>query len=90
MERLLFGIPGTGSSTNLKLMVWGTLMFHGTGILAFVESNMNFQKYISVLDEHLWPVIVKYFGKKPWYIMVDRCPVHRSRETEDLKLRNKS
>lgn len=54
---------GQGAAKSLKLMAWGTVTFHRTGILAFVESNMNFQKYISVLDEHLWPVIVKHFGK---------------------------
>lgn len=79
---------GQGASQSLKLMVWGTITFRG--ILAFVESNMNFQKYISVLDEHIWPVIVKEIRKKkPWHFMVDKYPVHRSRETEDSKLRNK-
>lgn len=53
---------GQGASQSLKLMVWGTITFRG--ILAFVESNMNFQKYISVLDEHIWPVIVKEIRKK--------------------------
>lgn len=82
------GYLGQGPSRCLKLMVWGTITYHGAGILAFVDGNMNSQKYISVLDEHLWPVIVKYFANSPWHFMDDNCPVHRSRETEDWKHRN--
>lgn len=82
------GYLGQGPTRSLKLMVWGTITYHGSGILAFVDGNMNSQKYINVLDEHLWPVIVKYFGNSPWHFMDDNCPVHRSRETENWKRRN--
>jgi transposase len=63
-------------------MVWGTITYHVSGILAFVDGNMNSQKYINVSHEDLWPVIVKYFGNSPWHFMDDNCPVHRSQETE--------
>lgn len=31
---------------------------------------------------------MKYFGNSPWHFMDDNCPFHRSKETEDWKLRN--
>lgn len=35
---------GQGPARSLKLMVWRTITYQGTGILAFVEGNMNSQK----------------------------------------------
>ena len=36
-------------------MFWGTITYEETGIVAFVDGNMNSQKYISILDKYLWP-----------------------------------
>ncbi|PJE77746.1 hypothetical protein CI610_03324 [invertebrate metagenome] len=46
-----------------------------------VEGNINSEKYINVLDTHLWPVVAKMFGNSYWILQEDNCPVHVSRQT---------
>ena len=75
------GYLSQGPSQTLKLMVWGTITYYGTGILTFVDGNMDSAKYINVLDNYLWPVVLKYFPQGRWYFMDDNCPIHRSRAT---------
>jgi uncharacterized protein YuzB (UPF0349 family) len=49
-------------SSNIKIMVWGCLTYYGVGTLAFIDGNMNSQKYIQTLDDNIWPVVTKHFG----------------------------
>ena len=76
------------SSSNIKIMVWGCLTYYGVGTLAFIDGNMNSQKYIQTLDDNIWPVVTKHFGNNTWYFQDDNAPCHRSRESEDWKHRN--
>lgn len=55
---------------TLKLMVWGCVTYFGMGTVAFINGNMNFEKYITTLDNYLWPAvtnimlsIVRYFKR---------------------------
>lgn len=82
------GYLNQGPTRSLKLMVWGTITYFGRGLLAFVDGNMNSEKYIKTLDDFLWPVIIKHFPNNDFQFMDDNCPVHRSRETEAWKQRN--
>jgi hypothetical protein len=43
-------------------MFWGCISYYGVGILTPVEGNMNTEKYISVLDDNVWPVIARHFS----------------------------
>ena len=52
-------------------MVWGCMCFNGVGTLTRVEGNINAEKYINMIDNNLWPVIVHYFPD-------DNAPVHRA------------
>ena len=52
------GYLSQGPSQTLKLMVWGTITYYGTGILTFVDGNMDRTKYINILDNYLWPVVL--------------------------------
>jgi transposase len=64
------------------------LTYYGVGTLAFIDGNMNSQKYIQTLDINIWPVVTKHFGSNTWYFQDDNAPCHRSRESEDWKHRN--
>ena len=79
------GYLSQGPSQTLKLMVCGTITYYGTGILTFVDGNMDSAKYINILDNYLWPVVLKYFPQGRWYFMDDNCPIYRSRVTEEFK-----
>ena len=45
-----------------SVMFWGCILYYGVGTLTPVEGNMNTEKYISVLDDNLWPVIARHFS----------------------------
>jgi hypothetical protein len=47
-----------------SVMFWGCISYHGVGTLTPVEGNMNTEKYISVLDDNLWPVIARHFSNR--------------------------
>lgn len=52
----------------------------GVGMLAFIDGNLNSQKYIKTLDHYLWPTIVKRFSNNNWIFQEDNVPAHKSWE----------
>lgn len=58
-------------------MIWGCITYHGIGTICVVDGNINAEKYISVLDENLWPVILHFQD--------DNAPVHRARVVQDFR-----
>lgn len=74
--------------SGISAMFWGCLSFNGVGTLTEVEGNINSEKYISVLDDNLWPLVAKEFPASPWILQEDNCPVHQSRQTVEWKTRN--
>jgi hypothetical protein len=69
-------------------MVWGCITFYGVGKLVFVDGNMNSEKYIEVLDDNLWVVVMKHFANKPYLFQDDNAPCHASHATKAWKDRN--
>ena len=70
------------------VMIWGYLSFSGIGTLTDVKGNINFQIYIDVLENNLWPVIARYFADTGYVFQDDNAPVHRARITENYKQEN--
>ena len=73
---------------TIKIMVWGCVSYFGTGDLVFVDGNMNSQKYIQVLDNHLKPSADRLFGQYRWVLQEDNASIHKSRLTEEYKIKN--
>ena len=44
-------------SSRQHLMVWGCICSDGQGALAFVNGNINSDKYVSILQENLLPLL---------------------------------
>lgn len=44
-----------------------------------VNGNINSEKYIDILENNLWPVIVRHFPHGNYVFQDDNAPVHRSR-----------
>jgi transposase len=82
------GYVAEAPTTTLKIMVWGCLTYHGVGTLCMVTGNMNSEKYIETLDNNLWQVVTKHFGREPFIFQDDNAPCHRSRVVEEWKRRN--
>jgi len=70
-------------------MFWGCISYFGVGTLAPVDKHIDSQKYeyIDILDENLWPVLCKYFGRKRWF-QNDNASVHRYLLTRQQKTEN--
>ena len=49
---------------KFSVMVWGCICYNGIGTLTKVEGNINADKYISILENNIWPVIVKTLSRK--------------------------
>jgi hypothetical protein len=48
------------------LHIWGCITWYGVGTLCKVDGNINAVKYHDILDNHLWPVLVRHFADKPY------------------------
>ena len=73
----------TVSSLTVSNPIWGCITFNGVGTLCRVDGNINSQKYINILEDNLWPVVVRHFPGNDYLFMDDNAPVHRSQATKD-------
>jgi hypothetical protein len=48
-----------------------------------VEGNIIVDKYISFLEDNIWPVIVRHFPENDYLFQDDNAPVHRARSTKE-------
>ncbi|CAG2252559.1 unnamed protein product [Mytilus edulis] len=49
------------SQRKYSLMIWGCITYHGVLTITIVEGNINALKYIDIIDNNLWPVVVRHF-----------------------------
>ena len=48
------------TASKVSCMFWGCITYDGIGVLVTVDGNLNSTKYIELLDNSLWIVIVKF------------------------------
>jgi len=68
---------------KFSVMVWGCICYNGVGTLTKVEGNINADKYISILEDNIWPVIVRHFPGNDYLFQDDNASVHRDRSTKE-------
>ena len=73
--------------TTCHVMFWGCITYYGVGTLVAIDGNMNTDKCISVLDDNLWPIVVRHFSDRPW-IFQDNVPCHVSLRANQWKEEN--
>jgi hypothetical protein len=73
--------------TTCRVMFWGCITYYGVGTLVAIDGNMNTDKYISILDDNLWPVVVGHFSDRPW-IFQDNASCHVSLRANQWKEEN--
>lgn len=69
----------TPARRRLDLMILGCITYNGVGTLCVVDGNINAQKYIEIIDNHLWPVVAAHFPSNDYLSQDDNAPVHRAR-----------
>ena len=63
---------------RVSVMFWGSISYHGVGTLTLVDGNINTDKYNSIMDDNMWPVVAQHFGNWPWIFQEDNAPCHMS------------
>ena len=78
----------TEITCRASVMFWGCITYYGVGTLVAIDGNMNTDKYISVLDDNLWPVVVRHFSDRPWIYQEDNTSCHVSLRANQWKEEN--
>ena len=76
------------TTCRASVMFWGCITYYGVEILVAIHGNMNTDKYISVLEDNLWPVVVRHFSDRPWIFQEDNAPCHVSLRANQWKEEN--
>ena len=71
------------ANRKFQVMIWGYICWNGVGTLAKVTGNINSEKYKAILEENIWPVIVRHFPDDQYFFQDDNAPVHRSRVLQE-------
>jgi hypothetical protein len=50
---------------RISVSFWGCIRYSGVGTITPFDGNLNTEKYISLLENNLWQVVVKHFGNDP-------------------------
>ena len=81
-------VPNAARNVRCSAMFWGCISYFGVGTLTPVDGNINTDKYISILDENLWPVVARHFVNTPWILQEDNAPCHVSLRANQWKTEN--
>jgi hypothetical protein len=77
--------PSIENNTSQVICI---LYFSKSFLYLYSTTNMNTDKYISVLDDNLWPVVVRHFSDRPWIFQEGNAPCHVSLRANQWKEEN--
>ena len=76
------------TTCRTSVMFWGCTTYYGVGNLVAIDGSMNTDKYISVLDDNLWPVVVRHFSDRPLIFQEDNTSCRVSLRANQWKEEN--
>jgi hypothetical protein len=85
LSTVLYLFPREPKQGGLLHLLLG---FNGVGTLATVNGNINIAKYIEILEDNLWPVIVRHYPEENYIFQDDNTPVQRARSVQDYNSRS--
>ena len=69
-----------------KLLIWGAIWSDGRTSLHVMRENMNSERYIQVLESHVYPLAFSLGDpSSEWILMDDNAPPHRAETTRLYK-----
>jgi hypothetical protein len=71
----------------MNWIIWGCITFNGVGTLTTGMETLMPQN-IAILEDNLWPVIVRHYPEENFIFQDDNAPVHRARSVQDYKTQN--
>ncbi len=66
-----------------SLMVWGCISAYGMGSLHVLDSTMNAERYIKVLELHMLPSKQRLFQRRPCVFQQDNAKPHTAAITTE-------
>ena len=76
------------SRRRISLMLWARITFHGVGTITVIEGNVSSEKYVNILANNSWPVIIRHFPDNDYIFQDDNAPVHRARTVQNFRTEN--
>lgn len=73
---------------KVSVKICGCITWYGTCTLCNVNDNNNAEKFISILDEQLWSVIVRHYLDNSSTFQDENAHVHRACIVERFKHKN--
>lgn len=61
-----------------RLSVWSYICYSEVGLLRQMDWNLNTNKYITLLHNNVWQVVVKHFCNNSWVFQDDNFSAHMS------------
>ena len=69
-----------------KLLIWGAIWSDGRSSLHVMRENMTSERYIRVLEDHIYPLSFSLGDpSSEWILMDDNAPPHRANVTRSYK-----
>jgi transposase len=65
-----------------RVMVWACFCYSGPGPIVPVVGTMRQVNYLSTLQDHLLPQIVRWYGARPCVFQQDNAPCHKARSVK--------
>ena len=69
-------------------MFWGYVTHEEAGTFTEIDSNINSQKYINILETNLRHVVVRHFPNEDYLFQDDNSPIYSSFATKLWKTEN--
>ena len=66
----------------------GCICWYGVGTLTCITVYINSEKYKTILEDNIWPVIARHFHENQNLFQDDNAPFHRSRVLQEYKAKN--
>ena len=87
-RRIKTGLGALKTNCKFQEMIWSCICWNGVGTLTKVTGSINSEKYKVILEEIIWPVIVRHFPDNQYFFQDDNAPVHRSRVLQKYRATN--
>ena len=84
----LYGSNAASKNTRVQVNVWGSITWHGQGILKVFGGNINALVYISIVDEFLWPVVSNFFCNGHFIYQEVNAPIHKAKVVKKYMMQN--
>ncbi|RYG97295.1 hypothetical protein EON65_53090 [archaeon] len=77
-------VAPTVQGTGVANMVWGCISTYGFHDLVLLDGTVDAKGYVTVLQQHLLPVIEQYFHGCPCIFQQDNAAVHTAHEVHEF------